>query len=79
MKIEDNRKAKSKTPFGELSVGTIFEHDVDRSTAFMKIELIPSIYDPKGKNALDLSTGELWSVGAESRVHPISARLIIED
>lgn len=81
MKIADCRKQGKTILFKELVIGSVFEHTLNKRI-FMKIDPVnipEDRYPAFVRNAIDLETADLWNFNDDSLVHPLDARLVIDD
>ena len=81
MKIADCRKQGKTAVFKELAIGSVFEHQLNKRI-FMKIDPVnipEDRYPAFVRNAIDLETADLWNFNDHSLIHPLDARLVIDD
>lgn len=80
MKIADCRKQGKTIPFRGFAIGSVFEHPLNKKI-FMKIDLALRLQDdtPFIRNAIELETGDLWTFKEDFLVHPLEAKLVIDD
>ena len=82
MKIDDCRKQSKTVLFKELDIGSVFEYPLNNKTIFMKIDTVnvpEGRYPAFARNAIDLRMTDLWNFNDDSLVHPLDARLVIDD